>query len=158
MVVFKGIGNLMSLMKQAQGLGGRLESVSNELKAKRATGSAGGGLVEFEVNGLGEVLECRIDPSLVAKGDREMLEDLVAAAANDAAVKARALHAEAVQGIAGGMALPGLDDALAKLSGMAPQAQDDEEEDDEDVEDDEMEDEDDEDDDDADDGKRRPGR
>ncbi len=118
--MFKGIGNIMSLMKQAQSIGGRLKSLNDQLKSKRATGSAGGGLVEFEVNGLGEVLRCRIDPSLAAKGDREMLEDLVAAAANDAAAKARALHMEAMQGLAGGIELPGMEDALAKLTGMAP--------------------------------------
>jgi DNA-binding YbaB/EbfC family protein len=110
---------MMSLMKQAQSIGGRLKSLNEQLKSKRATGSAGGGLVEFEVNGMGEVLRCRIDASLLSKGDREMLEDLAAAAANDAAAKARTLHMEAMQGLAGGMELPGLDDALAKLTGMA---------------------------------------
>src|SRR5262245_33799545 len=109
----------MSLMKQAQNIGGRLKSVNDQLKGKRATGSAGGGLVELEVNGLGEVLRCRIDPSLAAKGDREMLEDLVAAAANDASAKARALYMEAMQGLAGSE-LPGMGEALAKLTGMAP--------------------------------------
>jgi DNA-binding YbaB/EbfC family protein len=126
--LFKGLGNLMSLMKQAQSIGGRLKSLSDQLKAKRATGSAGGGLVELEVNGLGEVLRCRIDPSLVAKGDREMLEDLVAAAANDAAAKARSLHMEAMQGLAGGMEISGLGDALAKLTGAATNGQEDEDE------------------------------
>ncbi len=125
--MFKGIGNLMSLMKQASSIGGRLKSVTDQLKGKRATGSAGGGLVELEVNGLGEVLRCRIDPALVAKGDREMLEDLVAAAANDAAAKARSLHMEAMQGLAGGIELPGMEDALARLTGMAPGGEEDEE-------------------------------
>src|SRR5438876_10987544 len=96
----------MSLMKQAQSIGGRLKSLNDQLKSKRATGSAGGGLVEFEVNGLGEVLRCRIDPSLMVKGDREMLEDLVAAAANEAAAKARAPNMEATQCLAGGIELP----------------------------------------------------
>src|SRR5438132_11974532 len=117
----------MSLMKQAQSIGGRLKSLNDQLKSKRATGSAGGGLVEFEVNGLGEVLRCCIDPSLILKGDREMLEDLVAAAANDAAVKARALHMEAMQSLSGGIELPSLDDALAQLSGMTASGDDDEE-------------------------------
>ena len=133
--MFKGIGNLMSLMKQAQSIGGRLKSLNDQLKSKRATGSAGGGLVEFEVNGLGEVLRCRIDPSLAAKGDREMLEDLLAAAANDAAAKARALHMEAMQGLAGGIELPDMEDALAKLTGMADGDEADEEGGDEDGED-----------------------
>jgi hypothetical protein len=117
--LFKSLGNFVSLMKQAQNIGSKLQSVNEELKARRATGSAGGGLVELDVNGLGEVLRCRIDPSLIQRGDREMLEDLVAAAANDAAAKARQLHMEAVQGLAGGLELPGLNDALAKLSGTA---------------------------------------
>lgn len=107
----------MSLMKQAQTIGGKLQTVNDELKTRRATGSAGGGLVELEVNGLGEVLRCRIDPSLLQRGDREMLEDLIAAAANDAAGKAKALHMDAVKGLAGGMELPGLNEALAKLTG-----------------------------------------
>jgi len=107
----------MSLMKQAQNIGGRLQNVNDELKSRRAIGSSGGGLVELEVNGLGEVFRCGIDPSLLAKGDREMLEDLVAAAANDAASKAKQLHMEAMKGLAGGIELPGLDDAIAKLTG-----------------------------------------
>src|SRR5262245_17762772 len=115
----------MSLMKQAQSIGGRLKALNDQLKSKRATGSAGGGLVEFEVNGLGEVLRCHLDPSLVAKGDREMLEDLVAAAANDAAAKAKALHMEAMQGLSGGVELPSLDDALAQLTGMAAGSEED---------------------------------
>jgi DNA-binding YbaB/EbfC family protein len=115
--VFKSFGNLMSLVKQAQSIGSKLQTVNDELKTRRATGSAGGGLVELEVNGLGEVLRCRIEPSLLARGDREMLEDLIAAAANDAAAKAKNLHMEAVRGLAGGMELPGLNEALAKLTG-----------------------------------------
>jgi DNA-binding YbaB/EbfC family protein len=134
--MFKGLGNLMSLMKQAQSISGRVKAVSEQLRGKRATGSAGGGLVELEVNGLGEVLRCRIDPALAAKGDREMLEDLVAAAANDAAAKAKALHMEAMQGLAGGIELPGMEDALAKLTGMAPGGEEEVAADDEDGSDD----------------------
>jgi len=115
--MLKGLGNLMSLMKQAQSMGDRLKTLGEELKAKRATGSAGGGMVEFEINGLGEVLRCHIDPSLVARGDREMLEDLVAAAASDASAKARTLHMETMKGLAGGIELPGMEDALASLTG-----------------------------------------
>ena len=64
-------------MKQAQEMGGKMQAAQDELKTKRATGAAGGGLVEVEVNGLGEVLAVRIDPSLVEKQDREMIEDLL---------------------------------------------------------------------------------
>jgi DNA-binding YbaB/EbfC family protein len=114
------LGNLGALLKQAQQIGGRLESVNQELKARRATGSAGGGLVEIEVNGLQEVLACRIDPSLVEQKDRELIEDLVRAATNQALSKAKQLHAEAMKSLAGGMELPGLDEALARLTGGNP--------------------------------------
>ena len=52
-------------------------------------------MVEIEINGLLEVLRCRIDPQLIAQGDRELIEDLVAAAVNQAVAKGKQLHAEA---------------------------------------------------------------
>ena len=115
--MFKGIGNLASLMKQAQQFGSRMQGLTEELKGQRAKGAAGGGLVEVEVNGLAEVLNCRIDPKLFADGDRELLEDLIAAAVNQALEKAKALHAAALKNMTGEMDLPGLDDALAKITG-----------------------------------------
>jgi DNA-binding YbaB/EbfC family protein len=121
--VFKGLGNLANLgalMKSAQEMGTKMQALGEELKTKRATGAAGGGLVEVEVNGLGEVLAVRIDPALVEKQDREMIEDLLPAAFNAAAQKAKQLHAEGMQSITGGMQLPGLDDALSQLTGTPP--------------------------------------
>ena len=85
--MFKGLGqlaNLGSLLKQAQNIGSQMQGLSEQLKGERATGSAGGGLVEVEVNGLGEVIACRIDADLIAKGDGEMIEDLLPAAFNQA--------------------------------------------------------------------------
>jgi nucleoid-associated protein EbfC len=122
--VFKGLGNLAnlgSLLKQAQQMGGRLKQISEELKAKRAEGSAGGGMVTVEVNGLGEVLACRIDPSLVASGDRELIEDLLPGAVNQALVKAKGLHAEAMKSMTEGLDVPGLGTMLAQLSGGEPE-------------------------------------
>jgi DNA-binding YbaB/EbfC family protein len=119
--VFKGLGNLANLpalMKQAREMGGRMQALEQELRAKRTTGAAGGGLVEVDVNGLAEVLAVRIDPSLVEKGEREMIEDLLPAAFNAAQQKAKQLHAEAMQSLTGG--LPGLQEALAQLAGQAP--------------------------------------
>jgi DNA-binding YbaB/EbfC family protein len=118
--MFKGLGNLANLgalMKQAQEMSGRMQAIQQELKGKRATGSAGGGLVEVDVNGLAEVLAVRIDPTLVAKADREMIEDLLPAAFNAAQRKARELHAEAMQSITGGLPIAGLSDALSQLTG-----------------------------------------
>ncbi|MBX7073192.1 MAG: YbaB/EbfC family nucleoid-associated protein [Pirellulales bacterium] len=116
----KGLGNLAGLMKQAQEIGGRMQGMSDELRGRRATGSAGGGMVEVEANGLGELLACRIDPSLIERRDREMIEDLVLAAVNQALTKAKELHAEQMRSLTGGLQLPGLDEALAKLTGGVP--------------------------------------
>ncbi len=118
--MLKGLGNLAnlgSIMKQAQEMGSKLQGLNEELKTKRATGSAGGGMVEAEVDGLGKLLSVRIEPSLIEKGDREMIEDLVPAAVNQAVTRAKQLHAEAMQSMTGGLELPGLDQALSNLTG-----------------------------------------
>ena len=115
--MFKGIGNLASLMKSAQQMGGKMQEINDQLKAARATGSAGGGMVEIEVNGLGEVLRAKIDPALLASGDREMIEDLLPAAINQAQAKAKGLHRDAMQAMTEGLNLPGLNEALAKIAG-----------------------------------------
>jgi DNA-binding YbaB/EbfC family protein len=118
--MFKGLGNLANLgtlMKQAHEMSGRMQAIQQELKGKRATGYAGGGLVEIDVNGLAEVLAVRIDPTLMAKGDREMIEDLLPSAFNAAQRKAKEMHAEAMQSIAGGIPIAGLSDALSQLTG-----------------------------------------
>jgi DNA-binding YbaB/EbfC family protein len=124
-VVFKGLGNLANigaLMKQAQEMGSRMEAIQEELKTKKATGAAGGGLVEVDVNGVGEALAVRIEPSLVEKGEREMIEDLLPAAFNAAQSKAKQLHAEALQSLAGGLPIGGVADILSQLPGPNPDA------------------------------------
>ncbi len=115
--MFKGLSGIGSLLKQAQEMGGRMQAVNEELKSRRATGSAGGEMVTVEVNGLNEVLGCRIDQQLIDGGDRELIEDLVASAVNQALIKAKELHAEAMQSLTGGMQLPGLDEAMKKMMG-----------------------------------------
>jgi DNA-binding YbaB/EbfC family protein len=120
--VFKGITNLAGLIKQAQQVGSRLQKVNEELKGRRAIGRAGGDMVEVEVNGLGQVLRLTIEPGLVERGDRELLEDLIPAATNQALSKAKELHAEVIKDLAGGMSLPGLNEALAQMSGQDDKA------------------------------------
>jgi DNA-binding YbaB/EbfC family protein len=115
--LFKGLSNLGSLLKHAQDFSGQMEKMADEMKARHATGTAGGGMVEIEINGLMEVLRCRIDQQLLAQGDRELLEDLVVAAMNQAVSKGKQLHATAVKEMTGGLPLPGLNDILDKLAG-----------------------------------------
>ncbi len=121
--MFEGIGklaNIGNLLKQAQQMGGRMTQLSEELKAKRVEGSAGGDLVQVEVNGLGELLRCRISPSLIASGDQELIEDLIPAAVNQAIAKSRELHAEAMKSMTEGLNLPGLDSMLSQFTGGPP--------------------------------------
>jgi len=116
--VFDGLKNLGALLKQAQQIGGQMGQISEQMRHRRVSGSAGGGMVEIEVNGLMEVLRCRIDPKLLEQNDRELIEDMVVAAVNQALSKGKQMHAEAVREMTGGIALPGaLDAALAKVDG-----------------------------------------
>ena len=112
--MFKGIANIASLMRQAQQMGGKMQEIQDQLKNQRATGSAGGGMVEVEVNGLGDVIRVRIEPTLT---DREMIEDLMPAAVNQATAKAKQLHMEMMQSMTEDMDLPGLNDALSQITG-----------------------------------------
>ncbi len=112
--MFKGLGNMAQMLRQAQQMGGKMEEIGAQLKSRRVTGAAGGGMVEVEANGLGEILQVRIEPTLT---DREMIEDMLPAAINQASAKAKALHMEMMQSLTGGMDLPGLDDMIAQLGG-----------------------------------------
>jgi nucleoid-associated protein EbfC len=116
--VFKDIMHLGSLLKQAQALGGQVGQLGEQMKHCRVTGAAGGGLVEVEVNGMMEVLQCRIDAELFGQNDRELIEDLVVAAVNQAIGKAKQMHAESIRTMTGGLPLPsGFHEALAKFTG-----------------------------------------
>jgi DNA-binding YbaB/EbfC family protein len=115
--VFKGLANLTSLLRQAHEISGRMKELNQELRTRRATGSAGGGMVEVEINGLLEVLRCHVDKELVEQGDSEMIEDLVTTAVNQAISKARQLHVEAMKSLAGGLEVPGLDAMLGDALG-----------------------------------------
>lgn len=121
--MFKGLGNLgniANIMQQAQQMGGRMEEINGKLKSERVQGTAGGGMVEVEVNGLGEVLRLTIEPSLVEKSETGMIEDLVPAAINQAQAKAKQMHADAMKTLTEGINLPGLGDAISKFTGTEP--------------------------------------
>jgi hypothetical protein len=113
--VFKGLTNLASLIKQAQQVGSRIQAVNEELRTRRVSGKSGGGMVEAEVDGLGQVLRITLDPALVERKDREMMEDLIPAAINAAINKSKELHAEVLRNLTGGMDMPGLNEALGGI-------------------------------------------
>ncbi len=100
-----GGGNMQNLMKQAQKMQQEMAKAQEELAEAEIAGSAGGGLVEVRVNGKNEFLGISIKPEAVDPDDVEMLEDLIAAAMNDAKEKADALSKEKMGafGAMGGM-------------------------------------------------------
>jgi DNA-binding YbaB/EbfC family protein len=114
--LFKGLSNLATLVKQAQQVGAKLQTLNEQLKAKRVTGVSGGGMVQADCNGVGEVISVRIEPGLFAQNDREMIEDLIPAAVNQALEKSRQLHAEGLKSLTAGSELPGLAEALQNVT------------------------------------------
>ncbi len=97
-------GNIAQLMQQAQKVQENLKKAQEELADLEVKGQAGGGLVEVTMNGRHEVRRVAIDPEIA--DDREMIEDLVAAAVNDAVNRIQQATQEKMSGLAGGMPLP----------------------------------------------------
>ncbi|NBB93394.1 MAG: YbaB/EbfC family nucleoid-associated protein [Gammaproteobacteria bacterium] len=97
-------GNISQLMQQAQKVQENLKKAQEELADLEVTGEAGGGLVKVSMNGRHEVRRVTIDPEVA--DDREMVEDLVAAAINDAVKRIAETTRERMSGLTGGMPMP----------------------------------------------------
>lgn len=98
-------GNIGNLMKQAQAIKDNVEKAQAEVANIEAVGESGGGMVKVTMSGRHEVKKVQIEPA-VASGDRELLEDLVAAAVNDAVHRVEARIQEKMAGAMAGMQLP----------------------------------------------------
>jgi DNA-binding YbaB/EbfC family protein len=98
-------GGLGNLMKQAQALQENMQRAQAEIGNLEVTGEAGGGMAKVTMNGRHEVRRVEIDSSLMGD-DKEMLEDLIAAAVNDAVHKVTAMTQEKMSGLMSGMNLP----------------------------------------------------
>lgn len=98
-------GNIGNLLKQAQSMQENLQKAQAQVAQITVTGEAGGGMVKVTMNGRHEVRRVEIDPA-VAGSDREMLEDLVAAACNDATRRVGEAVQQHMAGAMGGMQLP----------------------------------------------------
>jgi len=98
--------NLGQLMKQAQEMQSRMSEMQERLQEAEVVGQAGGGMVQVTVNGKHEVRRVKIDPALIDPAEAEVLEDLVAAAVNDARGKIEVFMQEEMQKVTGGMNLP----------------------------------------------------
>ncbi|MCP1336890.1 YbaB/EbfC family nucleoid-associated protein [Hyphomicrobiales bacterium FT118] len=100
------MGDLTGLMKQAQEMQEKMQAAQERLAGIEVEGSAGAGLVTVVATAKGEVRRVSIDPSLMTADDREVLEDLVVAAVNDARAKAEVRAQEEMQQVTAGLPLP----------------------------------------------------
>jgi hypothetical protein len=98
-------GPLAGLMQQAQRMQEEMKRAQDEIAGMEVTGQSGGGIVSIVMSGRHEVRRVNIDRKLVGD-DPEMMEDLIAAAFNDAVNKVAALTQEKLGGLASGMNLP----------------------------------------------------
>lgn len=100
-------GNMNNLMKQAQRMQRQMEESQKELETKEFTATAGGGAVEVAVTGKKEVVRVTLDKEAIDPEDKEMLEDLIMAAVNEAMKKAEDASAESMSKMTGGLGLGG---------------------------------------------------
>jgi DNA-binding YbaB/EbfC family protein len=98
-------GALGDMMKKAQEMQENMQKAQAEMATREVIGEAGGGMVSVVMRGTHEVNRITIDPSLVGE-DKEMLEDLVAAAVNDAVHKVAKTNQDAMQEMTAGLNLP----------------------------------------------------
>ena len=98
--------NLDDLMKMAQDAQAKLMQAQEDLDKVEVEGVSGGGLVRIRASAKGRIIAVDIDESLLQPSEKQMVEDLVAAALNDARAKADVAAAEAMRGATGNLQLP----------------------------------------------------
>ena len=103
-----GMGNIQQLMQQAQRMQQQMAQKQAELAEKTVTAQSGGGMVTATVNGAHELLELSFDPDVIDPEDKEMLEDMVVAAVNQAMQQAEEMAQQELGKLTGGMNIPGL--------------------------------------------------
>ncbi len=98
--------NIQDIMKQAQEMQQKMQQAQADFANKEVEGESGAGMVKVVMNGRHDVKRVNIDQGLLSE-DKEMLEDLLAAAVNDAVRKIEAMNKEALSGLTGGLDIPG---------------------------------------------------
>lgn len=101
-------GGLGNLMKQAQAMQDNLRKAQEELANIEVEGKSGGGMVKVTMTCRHDIRKVDIDDSMVNSEDKEVLEDLIAAAVNDAVRKVEQTTQEKMAGLTGGLNIPGL--------------------------------------------------
>ena len=97
--------NPQQIMRQAQKM---QEQLQKQMEATVVEATAGGGMVSVKMNGNKQLLSIQVDPEVYAGGDKEMLQDLIVAAVNDAARKVDEELGQSMSGLMGGLKIPGL--------------------------------------------------
>ena len=99
------MANLNKILKQAQKM---QEQIQQEMEALQVEATAGGGMVTVRMSGQKQLLSTSIDPSLLAPAEKEMLEDLLVAAVNQASEKVDEALQSKMGGLGGGLGFPGM--------------------------------------------------
>ncbi|MAE61939.1 MAG: YbaB/EbfC family nucleoid-associated protein [Planctomycetaceae bacterium] len=113
--MFDNIKSLGALMKNAGEIKQKAAELQEQLERQTVEGESGGGAVRVTMNGKGHVLRVQLDQPLlvgIAGDDKEIVEELIAAAVNGATARMHQLVAEEMQKVTGGLNIPGLTDAL----------------------------------------------
>jgi hypothetical protein len=100
--------DLGSIMKQAQKIQAQMARMQEELAVRTVEASAGGGMITVVASGKQEIVSIKIEPEVIDANDREMLQDLVVAAVNEALRKSQEMASEEMKKITGGLNIPGL--------------------------------------------------
>jgi len=95
-----------NMMKKVQEMQSKMQEVQKELESKTVEANAGGGMVSLVMNGKQQVQSINIDPSLLNEDEKEVLEDLIKAALNQAKEKVDEMSAEEMKKVTGGLPLP----------------------------------------------------
>ena len=100
--------DISQIMRQAQAMQAKINEAQKKLEAMEVDGSSGGGMVKLRITGKNALVSISIDPSLMAADEREILEDLIKAAHDDARRKLEDSQNEEMKGLSGGLGiLPG---------------------------------------------------
>ena len=118
------MGNMGGMMKKVQEMQAKMQEMQKELENKTVEAESGGGMVKVTMNGKQVVQSINIDPSLLSEDEKEVLEDLIKAALNQAKEKVEEMSAEEMKKLTGGLPLPpGMKREFAgKVPSWLPQA------------------------------------
>lgn len=101
-------GNMNNMMKQMQKMQKQMEDMQAKLEQEEVTAQSGGGAVEATVNGKKQLVKITIDPDAIDPDDKEMLEDLIVAAVNEAVKETEQKAEREMSKLTGGLKIPGM--------------------------------------------------